>query len=186
MTGMATDIMLFGVGTAAVAWFSRKPLRCPGSHGFYRFFAWEGILALWVMNRGAWGKDPYSVHQLIAWPLLSVSFALVMLGVLALVRYGDVTGQREGAALYEWEKTTTLVTRGIFAHIRHPMYASLLALAWAALLEAPSWPGTAIACGVTLLLLVMVFAEERECLDYFGAAYADYMRRTWRIIPGVF
>ena len=44
----------------------------------------------------------------------------------------------------------------------------------------------AIACGVTLLLLVMVFAEERECLDYFGAAYADYMRRTWRIIPGVF
>lgn len=186
MTGMAANAMLFGIGTAAIAWFSRKPLRCPGSHGFYRFFAWEGILALWVMNRNAWGMDPYSIHQLIAWPLLIVSFALVMLGVLALVRHGDITGQREGATLYDWEKTTTLVTTGVFAHIRHPMYASLLALAWAALLEAPSWPGAAIAATVTVLLLVTTFAEERECLDYFGNAYAEYMRRTWRFVPGVF
>ncbi len=40
------DLTLLLAGTALVVWLSRKPLRKPGSHGFYRFFAWEAILGL--------------------------------------------------------------------------------------------------------------------------------------------
>ena len=42
------DLTLFLAGSAAIVWLSRKPLRKPGSHGFYRFFAWEAILGLIV------------------------------------------------------------------------------------------------------------------------------------------
>lgn len=186
MTGLTADLQLFAAGSAVIAWFSRKPLRHPGSHGFYRFFVWEGILALFVMNRNAWGMDPYSVHQLISWPLLFGSIALVALGIIALIKGGRATGERTGGGFYEWEKTTALVTTGIFAHIRHPMYASLLALTWGAFFQAPSWTGVAIALPATLFLLLTVRADERECLAYFGTAYAEYMRRTRRFIPGVF
>lgn len=180
------DLWLFAAGTAIIAWSSRKALRHPGSHGFYRFFAWEGILVLVLMNRSVWGRDPLSPHQLIAWPLLVMSFLLVALGVSALVRFGRVSGGRPGEGLYEWEKTTLLVTTGIYARIRHPMYASLLALAWSAFLQRPSWSGAPVVLAVTALLVLTAIADERECLDYFGAAYAEYMRRTWRFIPGIF
>jgi protein-S-isoprenylcysteine O-methyltransferase Ste14 len=43
-----------------------------------------------------------------------------------------------------------------------------------------------IALAVSLLLLLTALADERECLDYFGPAYAEYMRRTRRFIPGIF
>lgn len=185
MNGPTADLLLFAAGSAVIAWLSRKPLRHPGSHGFYRFFVWEGILALVVMNRNAWGMDPYSVHQLISWPLLFCSIALVVLGIVGLIKRGRVTGERGGDALYEWEKTTVLVTTGIFAHIRHPMYASLLALTWGAFFQAPSWLGAALALSASLFLLLTALADERECLDYFGAPYADYMKRTRRFIPGV-
>ncbi|HZV53900.1 MAG TPA: isoprenylcysteine carboxylmethyltransferase family protein [Rhodocyclaceae bacterium] len=180
------DLLLFAAGSAIIAWLSRKPLRHPGSHGFYRFFVWEGILVLVLMNRDAWDIDPYSVYQLIAWPLLMGSIALVVLGITGLTRLGRVTGERAGGALYEWEKTTALVTTGIFAYIRHPMYASLLALTWGTFLQAPSWPGAVIALSVSLFLMLTALADERECLAYFGTAYAEYMRRTRRFIPGVF
>jgi protein-S-isoprenylcysteine O-methyltransferase Ste14 len=180
------DLLLFAAGSAAIVWLSRKPLRHPGSHGFYRFFVWEGILALFAMTHNSWGMDPYSVHQLISWPLLFGSIALVALGVIALIKRGRANGERSSGALYEWEKTTALVTSGIFAHIRHPMYASLLALTWGAFLQAPSWTSAAIAVPTSLFLLLTAFADERECLAYFGTPYAEYMRRTRRFIPGVF
>ncbi len=46
MTEAFTDTQLILAGSLLVAWLSRRPLRHPGSHGFYRFFAWEGILVL--------------------------------------------------------------------------------------------------------------------------------------------
>jgi protein-S-isoprenylcysteine O-methyltransferase Ste14 len=186
MIGPNADLLLFVAGSAVIAWLSRKALRHPGSHGFYRFFGWEGILTLVVMNRSAWGMDPFSIHQLMSWPLLIGSVVLVVAGFVALARLGRATGERAGGALYEWEKTTALVTTGIFGHIRHPMYASLLALTWGAFLQAPSWAGAAVALPASLFLLLTALADERECLTYFGTAYAEYMRRTRRFIPGVF
>ena len=35
-----SNLPLLLTGTAGLLWLSRKPLRNPGSHGFYRFFWW--------------------------------------------------------------------------------------------------------------------------------------------------
>lgn len=185
MTVDAGGLALFAAGSAVFLWLSRKPLRHPGSHGFYRFFAWEGILALVVMNRGPWGEDPFSPHQMVSWLLMLASIMLAVAGRAGIAQ-GAAGGGRSDGALYEWERTTALVTSGVFAYIRHPMYASLLALAWGACLQAPSWPGAAVAAGASLFLVFTAIADERECLAFFGQPYADYMRRTRRFVPGVF
>jgi protein-S-isoprenylcysteine O-methyltransferase Ste14 len=180
------DLTLFIAGSLLLAWLSRKPLRRPGSHGFYRFFAWELMLVLGLLNRPQWDADPFSPHQLTSRVLTMTSLVLVLAAVIALRRHGAATRQRTDGALYDWEKTSRLVNSGIYRYIRHPMYASLMALNWGIFMQAPSWLGAAPAVIASFFLLLTMRQDEIECLRYFGDAYADYMRRTARFIPGVY
>lgn len=182
---MTPELVAFGAGTLVLAWLSRKPLRQPGSHGFYRFFAWECILALVVMNHRVWGADPFSTHQFASWLLMLASIALVVAGITTLRRRGQARERADGESFYEWEKTTALVTDGIFGYIRHPMYASLMALTWGAFLQDPSIAGLLIADVGTVLLYLTARSDEAECLVFFGQPYADYMKRTKGFIPGL-
>lgn len=77
-----------------------------------------------------------------------------------------------------------LVTRGVYRHVRHPMYASffLLTAGQALLLEngVAGWSGLA---AVLLLYLVRVRKEEAMMLGVFGSDYERYAARTGRIFP---
>lgn len=178
--------IVFVVGTAVLLWYSRKALLAPGRHGFYRFFAWEAILVLFLLNQEPWGREPFSPHQIASWILMLTSIVLVIKGLSLLRQMGKASEERGDNSFYEFERTTVLVTTGIYRHIRHPMYASLLALAWGAYFQAPSWIGTGVAILASFFLLLTAKADEQECLAYFGDAYAEYMRSTRRFIPGVF
>ncbi len=171
------DLPLFVGGSAALLLFSRKALSHPGSHGWYRFFAWEATLALIVLNRELEGG------QIISQTLLILSLLCLALGYGSLLLRGQPHKSREDGALYGWERTTTLVTTGIYGLIRHPMYASLRALDWAMFVRAVSFAGLLLALAGSALMLRTALADERECLAYFGDAYRDYMRRTRRFIP---
>lgn len=61
---------LFVLASAVIVYLSRRPLAVPGSHGFYRFFAWEAIVALVVLNRPVWFRAPFSPAQQVCWLLL--------------------------------------------------------------------------------------------------------------------
>jgi protein-S-isoprenylcysteine O-methyltransferase Ste14 len=182
-----SDPQLFAAGTTALLWASRKPLRHPGSHGYYRFFAWEAILAVVVVNRNL---DGGLVTEWIAQALLIVSVALLALGYGALLKRGRsaaaTRSEGDDSALYGWERTTTLITHGIYRLIRHPMYASLLALDWGMFFRTASLMGFVPAALATFFLVRTADADERECLAYFGDAYRDYMQRTRRFIPFIY
>ena len=180
---MLPETLAFVVGSAILLWLSRKPLHMPGRHGFYRFFAWEAILGLVVLNHKEWGEHPFSPQQIVSWILMLTSIFLVIAAVYLLKKDGKANAARDDASLYAFEKTTTLVTHGIFRYIRHPMYASLLALTWGAFCQNPSWLGAVLACFGTLCLVLTAKADEAECLAYFGAPYANYMKTTRRFIP---
>ena len=176
-----SDLQLFITGTAGLLWLSRKPLRNPGSHGFYRFFAWETILALIVLNRESAGD------QMISETVLQLSLLPLLFGFVALRRQGrSEVAHRKDESLYGWEKTTELITGGVFGLIRHPMYSALLGLDWGMFFRAASWLGFGLALFASGCLLLTALAEEKECISYFGRAYTDYMRSTRRFIPWLF
>jgi protein-S-isoprenylcysteine O-methyltransferase Ste14 len=83
-------------------------------------------------------------------------------------------------------QTTQLVTTGAFKYIRHPLYSSLLLLAWGVFFKHPSWIGCGVALGATAFLLATAKAEEVENVRYFGTEYHAYMQRTKMFIPFVF
>jgi protein-S-isoprenylcysteine O-methyltransferase Ste14 len=169
------EIVIFLFGSAVILWFSWLPLRQPGSHGFFRFFAWEAILGLFVLNVRDWFVNPFAWYQLVSWVLLLASLVPIIYGVLLLRSAGKPTDALEA--------TTRLVTTGIYHTIRHPLYASLLYLAWGIYFKSPSLLDGLIVAVTTAFLYATARADENECLVKFGDEYAGYMKQTKMFVP---
>ena len=176
-------IAVFSVLSAPILWVSRRSLRYPASHGFARFFAFEAILALILLNAPHWFVHPLGVRQLSSWLLLSLSLVLVVWGLVLLRRRGGFSPAAEISPAFEWESTERLVTTGIYGYIRHPMYSSLLFLAWGALLKSVTVSTILLGAGASLALAATAICEEAENVERFGQEYRDYMKRTRRFIP---
>jgi protein-S-isoprenylcysteine O-methyltransferase Ste14 len=181
-------LILFAGVSAALAYLSRASLTAPRSHGFYRFLAWEAMLALVLLNfrgLGQWFGDPLGARQLVSWVLLFGSIVPAVWGAHALRTRGVPRSGREDRQLFAFEKTTHLVTTGPFKYVRHPLYCSLLLLAWGVFFKRPSGAAVALVLGATAFLMGTAKAEESENLRYFGDAYRIYMQRTKMLIPFV-
>lgn len=177
------EAIVFTIVTAAFAYISRDSLRAPKSHGFYRFFAWELMLVLVVLNLSGWYDDPGTFDQTVSGVLMGVSLVLVVVGYQSLHQFGRRDDNRNEEPLLVFEKTTVLVTNGIFRYIRHPMYSSLIFLDWGLFFKKMSWLTGDIAVVACVLLVMTALAEERENARYFGTNYRDYMKRTRRFVP---
>lgn len=177
------NLALFLAVSSWLAYFSRGSLRVPRSHGFYRFFAWECILGLFFLNIEEWFRNPFSPRQLISWPLLLVSGFLVLDSVYFLRRLGRRDGRRQDVPLIGIEKTTRLVTEGPYRRIRHPLYSSLLFLAWGIFFKSPTRLAGILAAAATGFLLATAKIDEAESIRFFGPSYRQYMKRTKMFIP---
>lgn len=179
--------LIFGLASIIIVAISWKSLHDPRSHGFYRFFAWEAILGLFLVNVRFWFYRPFAWNQVIAWSLLFLSLIPLGLGVYALRTRGKPAKQRKAEpSLLAFEKTTILVTSGIYQYIRHPLYSSLFLLTWGIFFKAPVLPAFALAITAVFFLFATATADERECLRFFGASYRAYMLKTKRFVPFLF
>jgi protein-S-isoprenylcysteine O-methyltransferase Ste14 len=121
------------------------------------------------------------------YPLHPLPYALGLLAMLA----GLWLFYRSHADLgTNWSITVqarenhSLVSTGIYLHVRHPMYASMFLLSLAHLLFVPNWIVSSVyLLSFGLLYLFRVGREERLMLDRFGSEYEAYMRRTGRLLP---
>lgn len=77
-----------------------------------------------------------------------------------------------------------LVNKGVYAHMRHPMYAAI----WLAVLAQPlliqNWIAGALAAPTFLLMyLTRIPKEEAMMKETFGEEYDTYMASTGRVFP---
>ena len=144
-------------------------------HGIARFFSFESIFLLFLLNWRLWFRDPLSWNQIIAWILLFSSIYPVVAGYILL--------KRKGKSEKSLENTTILIKSGIYLYIRHPLYCSLLLLGTGIMFKDP---GTLqlIAGAVNIIALFFTAKiEEKEMLVRFGDQYVDYMKETKMFIP---
>jgi protein-S-isoprenylcysteine O-methyltransferase Ste14 len=79
-----------------------------------------------------------------------------------------------------------LITNGVYARVRHPMYTSLFCHAAAQGLLLANWiAGPAMLLPFTLLFLARFTREEHMMCEKFGEEYARYAARTKRLVPGI-
>jgi protein-S-isoprenylcysteine O-methyltransferase Ste14 len=168
-------LILFILGSLPILIYSWKPLHLPRSHGFYRFFAFESILLLILLNAPFWFIDPFSVIQWTSWLLLVLSLLLAIHGFTLLKKIGKPSGS--------FEETTVIVVSGAYRIIRHPLYTSLLLLTWGACLKNPWWNTILLSVISTLFIYASAKVEESENIDKFGKSYVEYRERTYFFLP---
>jgi len=85
--------------------------------------------------------------------------------------------------LIQAEQSGTLVTRGFYRIVRHPLYTFGLLSLW--LSASVSLNAFVVYFSLTMYILVGIFFEERKLLREFGQSYADYRSITPMLIPGL-
>jgi protein-S-isoprenylcysteine O-methyltransferase Ste14 len=113
----------------------------------------------------------------LAWA--GVALGVVGIAVIALAQAQMGASWRIGIDA----APTALVTSGLFALSRNPIYSGLLALAGSIAALTPASPtiiGLAASC---ILVSIQARLEERHLLAQHGQAYRDYASRVGRFVP---
>lgn len=144
-------------------------------HGIARFFAFESVFILVLLNIRVWFMNSFSPFQIISWILLFLSIYVVVTGYMLL--------KRKGKPDSNFENTSLLVKSGIYKYIRHPLYLSVFLLGTGVMLKNPAT--LQLILGAINLVAVYITAriEENEMIAKFGDDYRLYMTETRMFIP---
>lgn len=128
------------------------------------------------------GFADYPFVPALAW-LGTIVFALAL---WLFYRTHEQLGRNWSVSLDIREKHK-LVTSGVYALVRHPMYSAFWMWAIAQALLLPNWvAGLSGIVGFGMLFFGRVFEEERLMLQAFGDEYRAYMQRTSRVLPWLY
>lgn len=164
-------------GTILIIIFSwYYSLREKRYHGIARFFSFESIFILLLLNLEGWFRDPFSTTQIFSWILLTASIYPGIAGFYLL----HAKGNPEGRNL---ERTTVLVRTGIYRYIRHPLYCSLLLLGTGVMLKDPGLNQILLSLVNASAVFITALTEEKEMISKFGTEYKEYMTDTKMFIP---
>jgi protein-S-isoprenylcysteine O-methyltransferase Ste14 len=124
----------------------------------------------------------YPFQPALAWAG-AVTFAL---SLWLFYRTHKELGRNWSVSL-EIREQHTLVTSGVYRHVRHPMYSAFWLWALAQALLLPNWiAGPCGLVGFGILFLLRVPHEEELMIETFGEDYRRYMARTSRVLPGIY
>ncbi|MEA3544895.1 MAG: methyltransferase [Thermodesulfobacteriota bacterium] len=179
-------VAAFIIVTLLLTVISWRSLRNPRSHGFYRYFAFVGIAGLVLHNQPVWFDQPFSGLQSLSWLMLTISVVLVVYGVSLLRKLGGQQKRQSSPENLPFENTQYLVVDGLYRYIRHPMYTSLLFLAWGAFLKRVDLLTIVAVSLATLALFLAAKVEESENIAFWGTDYATYKLRSRMFIPFIF
>lgn len=125
------------------------------------------------------------IGLLLYWGLVQVSVVGMM--VMAI---GMITGIIAVATMKlgnfsitpEPIKQAKLVTNGIYAVIRHPMYTAVLLITLPCAIATAQWHAYLVWLALLADLIIKLRYEERMLLARYGE-YDEYVKRTKRIVP---
>ena len=115
--------------------------------------------------------------------LLAGQFAAVILLLVGVLQTDTLSfvGLRQ---LFEGkERSSRLVTQGLYRWVRHPLYTAGLLFIW--LTPVMSQNTLTVVIAATLYIIIGAVFEERKLAREFGAAYTEYKAATPMLIPGL-
>jgi protein-S-isoprenylcysteine O-methyltransferase Ste14 len=126
---------------------------------------------------------PAFARAIPAYAVLRWAAALCVVMCLALtVKCWRRMGSDWRMAVSETQKSA-LITDGMFARVRHPIYALQMLLMLCSVLIVPTVPMIIVALAHLTLMNLKARNEERHLLKLHGALYQAYLKRTGRFFP---
>jgi protein-S-isoprenylcysteine O-methyltransferase Ste14 len=111
---------------------------------------------------------------------IGVGLGVISLPLLIWVHH---TLGRQWSTNLQLKQNHTLITKGPYRWIRHPMYTALFAAFVGLALISASWLIVILVVAAILVLYARIGKEEAMMIEQFGAEYRAYMRRTGRLLP---
>jgi protein-S-isoprenylcysteine O-methyltransferase Ste14 len=148
--------------------------------------------AFWTATLGAWVLGAVFIglfhNKLIdaggpSFPIALAGLVLIASDVILLRRAGRDLGPMKLVGHAELTGKMDMITDGIYAHVRHPRYAGMIAAVAGACLLAETRFAWITGAAWLAPVMVSISMEEREMRSRFGAAYEDYCRRVPRFLP---
>ena len=91
---------------------------------------------------------------------------------------------RNWSPVLELRESHGLITSGVYARVRHPMYSAILLITAAQAAFIGNWiAGPAGLIAFTILYIDRVGAEEKMMAERFGTDWTRYVARTGRLLP---
>jgi protein-S-isoprenylcysteine O-methyltransferase Ste14 len=126
---------------------------------------------------------PAFVRAIPAYAALRWAAALCVVMCLALtVKCWRRMGSDWRMAVSETQKSA-LITDGMFARVRHPIYALQMLLMLCSVLIVPTVPMIVVALAHLVVMNLKARNEERHLLKLHGGRYQAYLKRTGRFFP---
>jgi protein-S-isoprenylcysteine O-methyltransferase Ste14 len=116
--------------------------------------------------------------HLLHWPAVVAAIAAYVLTVPCWLALGS-----NWSLAVVPEKKSSLITKGLYARVRHPIYALGLLLLASTVVVAPSPAMLLIAASHFALVLLKASTEEQFLKQTHGQSYVDYCRSTGRFVP---
>ncbi|MHB1538395.1 MAG: methyltransferase family protein [Solirubrobacteraceae bacterium] len=121
-----------------------------------------------------------------AWWPVATGLALMWVGV-AFRQWSIATLGRFFTMDVQIHEGHAVIAHGPYRWLRHPSYSGGLAIVVGLGLAEGSWVSLAVTAAVPLAAYVLrMRVEERALLEELGEEYAAYMRRTARLVPGLY
>lgn len=128
------------------------------------------------------GEDMRFDHHFLSLAGLSLIVAGLAIRIAAITTLGS-----SFSANVAIRSTQSVQRKGLYRFVRHPSYLGMEIIFLAAGIHAHNWASLAVVFVLpTAAVLYRIHIEESALLGAFGAEYADYMRTTKRLIPGVY
>jgi protein-S-isoprenylcysteine O-methyltransferase Ste14 len=144
------------------------------------------VIAALLLGPGEWFGRSLLREQFVSHSVLveSLGLGLSIAGAL-LACYARAILGRNWSGTVQLKEDHELIQRGPYRYVRHPIYTGFLVLFLGNAVMVGDWRG--------LLAVAIVFAsfwrklriEESWLSEHFGARYAEYMRHTKAILPGL-
>lgn len=108
---------------------------------------------------------------------------LIVLVTTFLINHFDLFGLRQVWLYLRGRPYTplTFTTPGPYKVVRHPMYIGWLTAFWAT--PTMTIAHLVFAVGMTIYILIAIWFEERDLVEFHGEAYAEYRRTVPMLIP---
>jgi protein-S-isoprenylcysteine O-methyltransferase Ste14 len=132
---------------------------------------WALGYAMAVLASSTMLFTPTLVSSVLAWLLLLAGVVIILAGLVSIRWRATAPSSRD-----------TLVSQGIYAHIRHPLYSGMILELIGVFLWVPKLT-VLVACVLGLIwVIIQARLEEMDLVDRLPA-YNDYRRQVPRFIP---
>jgi protein-S-isoprenylcysteine O-methyltransferase Ste14 len=148
---------------------------------------WGGVLFIAAMTLGLAGPLLAVTGVVPADPqprIAAVGLILALAGFVATLAGQTGMGASWRIGVDPGERTE-LVTTGVFAYIRNPIFTAMVLAQFGMVLLVPTWLSAIALAALIVAVELQVRAVEETYLRLVHEAYADYAARTGGFVPGI-